>query len=85
MFKSIELLLSTIIKVGSNYMFISNAHDPIRQYCQTEYKKKLERKVLSTYRQVYLRLRQKTSKGEDLYLSFSSSLLLRLPSTTANT
>ena len=36
--KSIELLLSTIIKAGSNYMFISNAHDPIRQYCQTEFK-----------------------------------------------
>ena len=38
MFKSIELLLSTIIKAGTSYMFISNAHDPIRQYCQTEFK-----------------------------------------------
>ena len=39
MFKSIELLLSTIIKAGNSYMFISNANDPIRQYCQTEFKK----------------------------------------------
>ena len=38
MFKSIELLLSTIIKAGSSYYFISNRNDPIRQYCQTEFK-----------------------------------------------
>ena len=38
MFKSIEKLLTTIISAGSNYYFISNRNDPIRQYCQTEFK-----------------------------------------------
>jgi len=38
MFKSIEKMLTTIITAGNNYMFISNSNDPIRQYCQTEFK-----------------------------------------------
>ena len=44
MFKAIELLLTNIISAGSNYYFISNRNDPIRQYCQTEYKKDWKRK-----------------------------------------
>ena len=39
MFKSIEKMLTTIITDGNNQMFISNSNDPIRQYCQTEFKK----------------------------------------------
>ena len=39
MFKAIETLLTTIISAGSNYYFISSRKDPIRQYCQTEFKK----------------------------------------------
>ncbi len=44
MFKAIELLLTNIISAGSNYYFISSRNDPIRQYCQTEYKKDWKRK-----------------------------------------
>ena len=43
MFKSIEKLLTTIISAGSNYYFISNRNDPIRQYCQTEFKDEWKR------------------------------------------
>jgi hypothetical protein len=28
-----------IIETAINYLFISHANDPIRQYCQTEFKK----------------------------------------------
>ena len=38
MFKAIETLLTNIISAGSNYYFISSRNDPIRQYCQTEFK-----------------------------------------------
>ena len=44
MFKAIEELLSNIISAGSNYYFISSRHDPIRQYCQTEFKKEWKAK-----------------------------------------
>ena len=44
MFKAIELLLTNIISAGSNYYSISSRNDPIRQYCQTEYKKDWKRK-----------------------------------------
>ena len=44
LFKAIELLLTNIISAGSNYYFISSRNDPIRQYCQTEYKKDWKRK-----------------------------------------
>ena len=44
MFKAIELLLTNIISAGSNYYFISSRNEPIRQYCQTEYKKDWKRK-----------------------------------------
>ena len=33
-------LLNTVI----NYLFIANSNDPIRQYCQTEYKKNWKEK-----------------------------------------
>ena len=44
MFKAIEQLLTTIISAGSSYHFISSRHDPIRQYCQTEFKEDWKRK-----------------------------------------